>query len=159
MSRLFVSFVALMFTAATIQAQTASELELKAKAYLLLSTKQTPVELPNDCGECRFDENEARAVAKKLKKPLVIFVGSCRGLGKVALSNGAEAVIVAEYAGDKTPRAVILSAEGEKWYIHGELKKDATEKELLDVLHKVAPTTTKAIDWYLLQDCPTCKIR
>jgi hypothetical protein len=140
-------------------------LKLRATAALALSAPSL------DCGECLFDEAEARARSLKEHKPLVILVGECKGRGKLVLSAGGIPCIVSDYDRDgkpaSTPRIVILKPGETDFTIDATLADKASEDEIRKAVGHATPTTPKTmpstslIDWFLLvnPNCPTCKVK
>lgn len=125
---------------------TDDDLSLRVKVALSLSQSQATA-----CGECVFDEADARAEAMSHNKPLVLLVGNCDGRGKVATSAGAVACVVRSYDGDATARMVILQPKGGEWYIPAKLPATATDDELRKAVVDAIPEKPKAmpgeLDW------------
>lgn len=124
----------------------ADDLTLKVKVALALSQSQATA-----CGECVFDEPEARAEAMRSHKPLVLLVGGCDGRGKVAVSSGAVACVVKEYDHKTDPRLILLTPKGKEWLISGELPANVTDAELRKAIAEATPAPPKTmpakLDW------------
>lgn len=152
--------VLILVVAFALPTQANDEVRLRAKAALLLTAT------PDGCGECRHDETDARAEATRRKVPLTVIVGKCDGAGSATVDAGGVPVVVQEYAGDKTPRVLILSPkeDGKGFWILHELKSP-TDKEVEDAVRKAKPKKETApppvlvnsIEWYV--NCPNCRKR
>lgn len=140
--------ILLMFSMPAAFAAENDALALRVKVALALSQSQAAA-----CGECVFDEAEARAEAMQHRKPLVLLVGGCDGRGKVAVSAGAVACIVRQYDGSTEARIVVLEPMTDKdgWYITAKLKPTATDDELRKAIGTATPAPPKtmpaSLDW------------
>jgi hypothetical protein len=127
-------------------------LTLKVRVALALSQSHVGA-----CGECVFDEPEARSEAMAANKPLVLLVGGCDGRGKVAVASGATACVVKEYDHKTTARMVLLTPKADKsgWLISGELPATATDAELRKAVADATPAVPAkmpSLNWDIQAD-------
>jgi len=131
-------------------------LRLKAAAALALTAPSL------DCGECIFDEDEARGRALREHKPLVLIVGNCSGRGKQVFDAGGVACIVTNYSRDGRPadesRIIVLKPSGADFDISARLPSTATADDIRKAVGEATPEppkkmpATAVVDWDIHAD-------
>ena len=113
------------------RARAALELEMQ-----LLSASHKPKAVPTAGHPCLDDMVKAKALAARLKAPLVVWVGfKCDAVPEVrkALSDCVHCH-TEELNGDKTPRLVVPGSDGENYRIK---REDATVPHVLGTMGKI----------------------